>query len=278
MSADSVSTRTSRDQVVAAGVALSAFAGSAAHIYSVARDAGNPQIIAALHPAGLDGLIYIGIRGIGRGRKVAGWLATGYGVVASLTFNAVSYAHVPMPAWVMAVAMPVALVLAVLVVGHGTDGPVVEQAHPGPDSGQSPGQTNGQTNGQVSGQVSGQVPGPVFEPDRAELPAAHNGQANGHTLSLLSAPVRTESGQVEGGQAGAGRRRTVPETRPVADRRTDDEILAAHEKTLKAELIAKGQLSRYRVEQVCGIGGRRAKSVRERVYERAGVPLPVDEG
>jgi hypothetical protein len=246
MSADSVSTRTSRDQVVAAGVALSAFAGSAAHIYSVARDAGNPQIIAALHPAGLDGLIYIGIRGIGRGRKVAGWLATGYGVVASLTFNAVSYAHVPMPAWVMAVAMPVALVLAVLVVGHGTDGPVVEQAHPGPDSGQSPGQSPGQT--------------------------------NGHTLSLLSAPVRTESGQVEGGQAGAGRRRTVPETRPVADRRTDDEILAAHEKTLKAELIAKGQLSRYRVEQVCGIGGRRAKSVRERVYERAGVPLPVDEG
>jgi hypothetical protein len=260
MSADSVSTRTSRDQVVAAGVALSAFAGSAAHIYSVARDAGNPQIIAALHPAGLDGLIYIGIRGIGRGRKVAGWLATGYGVVASLTFNAVSYAHVPMPAWVMAVAMPVALVLAVLVVGHGTDGPVVEQAHPGPDSGQSPGQS------------PGQVPGPVFE-----RRAGHT-QANGHTLSLLSAPVRTESGQVEGGQAGAGRRRTVPETRPVADRRTDDEILAAHEKTLKAELIAKGQLSRYRVEQVCGIGGRRAKSVRERVYERAGVPLPVDEG
>jgi hypothetical protein len=273
MSADSVSTRTSRDQVVAAGVALSAFAGSAAHIYSVARDAGNPQIIAALHPAGLDGLIYIGIRGIGRGRKVAGWLATGYGVVASLTFNAVSYAHVPMPAWVMAVAMPVALVLAVLVVGHGADGPVAEQAHPGPDSGQTNGQSPGQVSGQSPGQTDGQVPGPVFEPDRADLPAAHNGQANGHTLSLLSAPARNE-----GGQTGAGRRRTVPETRPVADRRTDDEILAAHEKTLKAELIAKGQLSRYRVEQVCGIGGRRAKSVRERVYERAGVPLPVDEG
>lgn len=107
-----------RDQLVAGGVAMAAFACSAQHIYTVALDSGNPVVIAAVHPLGLDGLIYIGMRAVQSGRRWQGWLATTYGIVMSLTFNGVSYAHVPMPAWVMAVAMPLALVLAVLVVGH----------------------------------------------------------------------------------------------------------------------------------------------------------------
>lgn len=112
-----------RDEVVAGGVAASAFACSAMHIYSVALDAGNPWPIAVVHPLGLDGLIYIGIRAVQRGRRVTGWLGTAYGVVMSLAFNAASYAHVPLPTWVMALAMPAALVLAVLVVHGSADEP-----------------------------------------------------------------------------------------------------------------------------------------------------------
>lgn len=115
-----------RDQWVAGGVAGAAFACSAQHIYEVALAAGNPPIIAGVHPLGIDGLIYIGMRAVSGGRKWQGWLATVYGVAASLTFNAVSYRHVQMPAWVMAVAMPLALVLGVLVVGHGPASPVVQ--------------------------------------------------------------------------------------------------------------------------------------------------------
>lgn len=261
-----MSRRTNRDQVVAAGVALSAFAGSAAHIYSVARDAGNPEIIAALHPAGLDGLIYIGIRGIGRGRKVAGWLATGYGVVASLTFNAVSYAHVPMPAWVMAVAMPVALVLAVLVVGHGADEPATGQTPPEPartpvpaevpDSGQKPARTDGQTNGQVHRADGGQV----SRADRGQVPGQVPGQINGHTIVALPAPERADG---HNGQVHRAASRT-----DGADRRTDAEVVAEHGEALRAERAASGKLTRYRVEKVCGIGGRQA--------ERVLALLPVD--
>jgi hypothetical protein len=107
-----------RDQLVAGGVAGAAFVCSAQHTYSVALASGNPWPVALVHPAGIDGLIYIGMRAVSSGRRWQGWLATVYGVAASLTFNAVSYAHVAMPAWVMAVAMPLALVLGVLVVGH----------------------------------------------------------------------------------------------------------------------------------------------------------------
>lgn len=107
-----------RDQLVAGGVAIAAFACSATHIYTVAKASGNIAPIAAVHPIGLDGLIYIGMRAVSNGRRWQGWLATIYGVAMSLTFNAVSYAGVGMPAAVMAVAMPLALVLGVLVVGH----------------------------------------------------------------------------------------------------------------------------------------------------------------
>lgn len=113
-----------RDEVVAGGVAASAFACSAMHIYSVALDAGNPMPIAIVHPLGLDGLIYIGIRAVQRGHRVTGWMGTIYGVGMSLAFNAASYADTDLPTWVMALAMPAALVLAVLVVHGSADEPV----------------------------------------------------------------------------------------------------------------------------------------------------------
>lgn len=107
-----------REEIVAAGVALSAFAASAQHIYHVTEAAGNPSIVAALHPAGIDGLIYIGIRAMQRGNKRAGGFAIAYGAAYSLAFNAASYGGFVMPVWALAACMPLAMFAAFLIV-HG---------------------------------------------------------------------------------------------------------------------------------------------------------------
>jgi uncharacterized protein YerC len=107
-----------RDEIVAGGVALSAFAASAQHIFHVTAAAGNPDVVAALHPAGIDGLIYIGIRAMQQGNKKAGGLAIAYGAGYSLAFNAASYGGFVMPVWALAACMPLAMFLAFLIV-HG---------------------------------------------------------------------------------------------------------------------------------------------------------------
>lgn len=107
-----------RDEFVAGGVALSAFAASAQHIFHVTAAAGNPDVVAALHPAGIDGLIYIGIRAMQQGNKKAGGLAIAYGAGYSLAFNAASYGGFVMPVWALAACMPLAMFLAFLIV-HG---------------------------------------------------------------------------------------------------------------------------------------------------------------
>jgi hypothetical protein len=107
-----------RDELVAGGVALAAFACSAAHIYSVAEAQGNPWFIAALHPIGLDGLIFVGLRNLKRA-PAAGWIAAGYGAVMSLAFNGASYAETEMPWWLMAATMPLAMVLGFVVIHAG---------------------------------------------------------------------------------------------------------------------------------------------------------------
>ncbi len=107
-----------RDEIVAGGVALSAFAASAQHIFHVTAAAGNPDLVAALHPAGIDGLIYIGIRAMQGGNKKAGAFAVAYGAAYSLAFNAASYGGFRMPVWALAACMPLAMFFAFLIV-HG---------------------------------------------------------------------------------------------------------------------------------------------------------------
>jgi hypothetical protein len=114
-----------RDEIVAGGVALSAFAASAQHIYHVTQAAGNPAVVAALHPAGIDGLIYIGIRAMQGGNKKAGGFAVAYGAAYSLTFNAASYGAFKMPTYLLAACMPLAMFFAFLIV-HGGHAKVAE--------------------------------------------------------------------------------------------------------------------------------------------------------
>lgn len=115
-----------RDEIVAGGVALSAFAASAQHIFHVTQAAGNPDLVAALHPAGIDGLIYIGIRAMQQGNKKAGGLAIAYGAGYSLAFNFFSYSQTEtMPVWALAACMPLAMFLAFLIVHGGHKAPAV---------------------------------------------------------------------------------------------------------------------------------------------------------
>lgn len=114
-----------RDELVAGGVALAAFLSSAQHIYAVCALAGNPGLVAAIHPLGIDGLVYIGIRAMQRGNKGAGASAIAYGALYSLAFNAASYGAFPMPTWALAACMPLAMVFAFLIV-HGGHGKIVE--------------------------------------------------------------------------------------------------------------------------------------------------------
>lgn len=116
-----------RDELVAGGVALAAFLSSAQHIYAVCAQAGNPGLVAAIHPLGIDGLVYIGIRAMQRGNKGAGASAIAYGALYSLAFNAASYGAFPMPTWALAACMPLAMVFAFLIV-HGGHGKIEEEA------------------------------------------------------------------------------------------------------------------------------------------------------
>jgi hypothetical protein len=117
-----MSIKNKRDEIAAGIVAGSAFIASATHIVTVAVEAGNFVAVAAVHAIGIDGLIYIGIRAMQRGNKRAGIAALLYGAAVSLVFNAASYGAFEMPKIVIAFTMPVAMLLAFLVVhsGHGT--------------------------------------------------------------------------------------------------------------------------------------------------------------
>lgn len=115
-----------RDALVAGGVAGAAFIASAQHIWHVTVDAGNPGLIAALHPAAIDGLIYIGIRAVQRGQRRSGTFALFYGAAYSLAFNAASYGGFRMHWIALAACLPIALVAAVLIV-HGSHAPVAAE-------------------------------------------------------------------------------------------------------------------------------------------------------
>lgn len=103
-------------------VLWSAFLASGGHVYQVALRMGNPWPIALVHAVGLDGLVYVGINACrtgGRSGWVRGIICVIYGGGMSLAFNAASYSSGgTLPAWVIAMSMPVSLVLAV-VAGHG---------------------------------------------------------------------------------------------------------------------------------------------------------------
>lgn len=106
--------------LVAGGVAGAAFLSSASHIFQVAKEAGNWEPIAALHAVGIDGLIFVGLRNI-KTHPVAGWLATGFGVVVSLGYNLASYGKGGMQPMelLLALTMPVAMLLGFVVI-HAT--------------------------------------------------------------------------------------------------------------------------------------------------------------
>lgn len=110
----------------------------------------------------------------------------------------------------------------------------------------APGQTGGQVLRADAGQVldlsaTGQAD------SRADLPAE---PVAGPTVAVLP---RTATGSGQG----------------HAEQRADADVLEAHGQTLVEILRTAGKLSRYKVEQVCGVGGRQAERVRAAVVDQA---------
>ncbi len=103
-------------------VLWSAFLASGGHVFQVARDMGNAAPIAFVHAVGLDGLVYVGINACRDGAWVRGVISVVYGGGMSLAFNWASYSATGrLPAWIIAMSMPVSLILSV-VAGHATSG------------------------------------------------------------------------------------------------------------------------------------------------------------
>ena len=123
-----------KDEIVAGGVACAAFISSAQHIVEVVLSHGVPMAVAAVHPLGLDGLIYVGIRAMQQGNKRSGFAAIAYGAAYSLLFNMDSYSKsFDMPPILLAASMPLAMLFAFLIV-HSSHAPEVRYVEvPGPE-------------------------------------------------------------------------------------------------------------------------------------------------
>lgn len=107
-----------RSETAAAIVAGAAFTASAGHIVHVVS-ASNPMFFALAYPIGIDGLLYVGIRAIQAGRKVAGILAILIGAFYSLAFNADAEGALDMPKLLIASSMPVCLLVAFIIEATG---------------------------------------------------------------------------------------------------------------------------------------------------------------
>ena len=100
-------------------------------------------------------------------------------------------------------------------------------------------------------------------PEQTGSPAS--GQVNGHRTEQ-AVPFLADFQTPVPGQAEQVGSVSLSETGAAA--------LAEHGDRLIAELRERGKLTRYRVEQVCGLHAGQAGKVRAVVHERAGVPLP----
>lgn len=109
-------------------VTAAAFTASAAHIVSVVNET-NPLLVAFAYPLGIDGLIYVGIDAMQKGRKAVGALALFIGSAYSLLFNADAENAIHMDPMLIAASMPVCLFASFLIAysGKKTASEVVER-------------------------------------------------------------------------------------------------------------------------------------------------------
>lgn len=95
-------------------VTAAAFTASAAHIVTVVNET-NPFLVALAYPLGIDGLIYVGIDAMQKGRKAVGTVALLVGSVYSLLFNADAEKALEMHPLLIAASMPVCLFASFLI-------------------------------------------------------------------------------------------------------------------------------------------------------------------
>lgn len=103
-----------KSEYVPGMVTAAAFTASAAHIVSVV-DQTNPLLVAFAYPLGIDGLIYVGIDAMQKGRKAVGTVALLVGSLYSLLFNADAENALTMHPLLIAASMPVCLFASFLI-------------------------------------------------------------------------------------------------------------------------------------------------------------------
>ncbi len=119
-----------RSETAAAVVAGASFIASAGHIVKVVAET-NALLLALVYPVGIDGLIYVGIRALQSGRRVAGTFALLIGGFYSLAFNAHAEGALHMPKLLIAASMPVCMMVAFVIEATGRKAePVEEPAAP----------------------------------------------------------------------------------------------------------------------------------------------------
>jgi hypothetical protein len=115
-----------KSETAAAIVAGAAFIASAGHIITVVNES-NPWFVTPAYPIGIDGLIFVGIRAMQTGRKLAGTIALLIGAAYSLAFNAHAEGAITMSRFAIAASMPVCMFAAFLIEALGRK---VEEVEP----------------------------------------------------------------------------------------------------------------------------------------------------
>lgn len=114
-----------KSEYVPTMVTAAAFTASAAHIVTVVNET-NPLLVAFAYPLGIDGLIYVGIDAMQKGRKAVGAVALLIGSAYSLLFNAQAEKALEMPKLLIAASMPVCLFASFLIAYTGKAAKVAE--------------------------------------------------------------------------------------------------------------------------------------------------------
>jgi uncharacterized protein DUF2637 len=116
-----------KSEAAAGIVAGASFIASAGHIVTVVNET-NALAFALVYPIGIDGLLYVGIRAVQTGRRVAGVLAILVGAFFSLAFNADAENALTMPRLMVAASMPVCMVVAFVIEGTAKKAKPIEDA------------------------------------------------------------------------------------------------------------------------------------------------------
>lgn len=206
-----------KSEAAAGIVAGASFIASAGHIVHVVS-ATNPIGFALVYPVGIDGLLYVGIRAVQTGRRVAGIFAILIGAIYSLAFNAHAEGALTMPKLMIASSMPVCMVVAFVIEGTAKKAADIEPAP----------QVITKTVAPALLPIVPFAPKPVAAPTVVPVASRHGGtnfvKVDAPKVETKKDEKRTDAPKATGGRVASWD--VEKAVRLLADGRTDVEILS----------------------------------------------------